>query len=259
MNIEHRTSNIEHRTLKIFLFLKEIFYLPELPNELFSIVESYTPLPKGTFRQLNRETLPELPLDLRRIISSYTPPVTQEDLVVLYSLDPSGKSFYWVFQTKDLQRISDIIRLIELPESDEDSFREKLRISLLLDYYPVIRHLFYRSLEMKIPLGNDLADNITRRAINAKDLQTALDVSQEYLPYTSTYIDMFKLAVDLEAYNIALKIATKLDMVDIDRIFEEYIRDGNHRAAFFMTIEFEFQKFPKERKGKFVKLLKQKG
>ena len=123
-----------------------------LLRDLQRITEDYSNHPRGTLSILGTELLPDIPLKLKEIISNYRPPTTQEDLIILHSLDPSGKLLSTAFGTDDPEMIKILQKIIALPETSLTHLYHKLKYALEYNYYPLAIDLYRKiSQEGRVP------------------------------------------------------------------------------------------------------------
>ena len=182
----------------------------------------------------------DLPHELKQLVASYQPPATKDDLDALYYIDPSGKALSFVLNTKDPDRIKDIVQLINLPESDGKSFTFKVKRASSLGYYPVIRHLHYKFQEMDTAFFPLTSDKLAGYAIDNKDIETALHIIRLYDNISSkTEEDTFKLAITLRRFNDADDIFTKHgSTLRLDQILD-YLTDREDKEGTSFLISSE--------------------
>ena len=117
--------------------------LPDLPKELYNIIDEYNnPTDRTLFYLLNN---PFSKFDLKdtkslELMGEYLGyPTTSRDLIILYSMDPTNNLLLRVLSPYSLTQ--NLIDTINVPELTDKEIAYKLSQAIKIRYYPIIRNL----------------------------------------------------------------------------------------------------------------------
>lgn len=172
------SSQISHKNfMRYKMNTRDEIEYPEFPTPLYGLIDEYWGDQSGKrLTYLSSNPIPDLPLDILRLIGQYQLPSTEKDLVVLFSLDPTGKILPSVFKTKDPERIEALIKIISLSESSLTHMYYKLNYALEYNYYPVVIRLYYKIKELGI-IPQTTLDKIIKIVQREGDYRAAINTN----------------------------------------------------------------------------------
>ena len=159
---------------------KEVYNLPHLPKEVYTLVDEYNSKGPKILTYLQSDSIPDLPQDVLSLIANYYPPVTKDDLIVMYALDPSGKALAQILGVKDQNNLKRYAEIIAMPDETKEEIWSKFNAGYRVGYYPLLLYLYrkLRQIEergVKI-VGIERSVRFLKSAIKIRDFPVVFEV-----------------------------------------------------------------------------------